>query len=258
MESIHIVTTCSDKYTKPLAVMLTSLVLNKKSQNPVKIYVIDGGISPLNKYKLVLALQKYQIPIHFLIIDSSVFNGFRIIGYFGKENYFRILIPQLLELDVNKAIYLDSDIILKEDVTELWNTNIDNYCLAAVEDPAALDRCAPLSIPPQFKYFNSGVLVFNVIKWRENNLSDKIMHYTRSNPFKVLYMDQDALNANLFDKWLKLDPKWNFQTSYLINPILHKIKPAIIHYTTANKPWTTGHPLQYEYYRYLSMTAWND
>lgn len=258
MESIHIVTTCSDKYAKPLAVMLTSLILNKKSENPVKIYVIDGGISPINKLKLLVSLQKYKIPIHFLTIDSSKFHGFRVTGYFSKENYFRILIPQLLGDDVKKAIYLDSDIIIKADITELWEINIDSYFLAAVEDPAALDRCAPLSIPPQYKYFNSGVLVFNLTNWRENNVVERIMEYTRNNPFKVLYMDQDALNAILYDKWLKLDPRWNYQTSYMINPLLYNIKPGIIHYTTFNKPWTTGHPLEQEYFHYLSMTNWKE
>lgn len=258
MESIHIVTTCSDNYAKPLAVMLTSLIINKKSQNPLNIYVIDGGISPVNKYKLTVSLEKYHIPIHFLTIDPSAFNGFRIIGYFGKENYFRILIPQLLGGDVQKAIYLDSDIIIKEDITELWNINIDQYYLAAVEDPAALDRCAPLSIPAQYKYFNSGVLVFNLKKWRENNVVFKIMQYIRINPNRVLYMDQDALNANLYDKWLKLDPKWNYQTSYTLFPLLNKIKPAIIHYTTYKKPWLLGHPLQHEFFYYLGMTNWKD
>lgn len=253
---MHIVATCSDSYRIPLSVMFTSLLMNKKSDLGINLYVLDGGITSENKEKIKNAVKKFNVSVTFLPILTDLFKGFYTMAYFGLENYYRIMIPQLMDADVEKAIYLDSDIIVRDDITKLWETNIDNYYIAAVEDPSGLPRCDSLSIPRKYGYFNSGVLLFNVKKWKDENLSLKIIQYIRNNMRKVFYMDQDALNANLYNKWLALNPKWNYQTSFLYHPILKNVNPSIIHYTTAYKPWLRGHPLQKEYFYYLEKTDW--
>lgn len=133
METIQIVTTSNDNYAKPTAVMLTSLLENKKSNNPINIYII-GTLSKNNKSKLNNSVKRFGLKINFFEIAPTLFENFKLTLHFTQETYYRLIIPDLLDTNVHKTIYLDGDIILNEDITELWNINIEDYFLAAVNE----------------------------------------------------------------------------------------------------------------------------
>ncbi|MFC3886623.1 glycosyltransferase family 8 protein [Bacillus songklensis] len=97
-------------------------------------------------------------------------------------------------------------------------------------------------------------MLINLQKWRENDIPVQVIQYTKDNPAKIDYMDQDALNAILHDKWLELDPKWNYTTECMER--LHIDNPAIIHFTSAKKPWNSEHPFKQEYLKYLNSSLW--
>lgn len=257
METIQIATTSNDKYAQHTAVMLTSLLLNKKSNNPINISIL-GTLSDHNKDKLNKSLERFNIKIEFLDIPSMMFKNFKVTHHFKKESYYRLLIPNLLP-DVHKVIYLDGDIIVKDDITEIWNIDIENFFLAAVNQ-LHKKRHKALSIPLELGYFNAGVMVLNLNKWRENNTSKIVIDYLKNNDNKILYLEQDALNAVLYGKWLPLDIRWNY-TTYLFERNLKmkssSVNPAIIHFTGPKKPWDKGHPFQYEYFNYKKLTTWN-
>jgi lipopolysaccharide biosynthesis glycosyltransferase len=253
LETIHIVTSTNDHYAQYLAVMLNSLLENKISENPINIYIIDGGnLSSHNKLKLEKSLQRFNVNPQFLIVDDSLYNGCIINRYYSMEMFCRISIPDLLDKEIQKALYLDCDLIIKEDITCLWETNIDDFFIAAVYDPNDL-RIEKLLIPKEHGYFNSGVLLINLKKWRENDISNKVLQFIKENPSKLLYPDQDALNVILHDKWLKLDDKWNVRANRLKKT---NIKPAIIHYTGKNKPWNGNPPGRKAFFKYLKKTLW--
>ncbi|MBD0381573.1 glycosyltransferase family 8 protein [Paenibacillus sedimenti] len=255
-ETIHLVTATNDNYAKHLAVMLNSLLENTIDTSKINIFIIDGDISHDNKLKLSSSVKKFNLDVQFLSVDDSIFSGFKERFHISKEAYYRIVIPNLLDTDIRKAIYLDCDTIVKKDIRKLWNINIDNYFLAAVEKATSSKaRKKLLHIPNEFNFFNSGVLLLNLYQWRRNNISKKVLQFIDKNSDILKSMDQEALNAILFDKWLKLDPKWNYTTDHLKKS--PKIKPAIIHFTRRNKPWNLGHPLQDEYFKYLNTTLWD-
>lgn len=233
--------------------MLTSLFENKRSKNPVTVHVIDGDISPDKKRKLRNSIRRFHHEIRFIKINKSVFHDAKVHYHLSKETYYRILIPSLLDRHIDKALYLDCDTIVKEDITNLWKVVIQHKELGAVQIPGWVDRYKELSIPKNLGYFNAGVLLLNLRKWRANRTSAKVIQYIRNNPRKLRYMDQDALNAVLKGKWRKLDPKWNFQVH---RHRLQKFKPAIIHYTTNKKPWNGKPRFREDYIHYLRKTAW--
>ncbi|WP_410514018.1 glycosyltransferase family 8 protein [Paenibacillus sp. BR2-3] len=255
MDRIHIVTATNNLYAKPLAVMLTSLFTNKSSLNPVTVHIIDGNISKNNKIRLSNCLKKYpKAEVEFVKVDASMFQDVQLRFHLSKETYYRIAIPRILSNDIQKAIYLDCDMIVKDDITTLWNLNLDDYFVAAVNIPGNIDRFMELSIPRQDGYFNAGMLVINVQKWREANITGQVLNYMKYNPEKLKLMDQDALNAILHDKWLRLKHRWNYQVhrSHLL-PVKN---PAIIHFTTGKKPWNSNPRYKYEYMRYRRKTVW--
>ncbi|MBP1933014.1 glycosyltransferase family 8 protein [Ammoniphilus resinae] len=249
MSGINIVTAANDRYAGHLAVMLYSLLKNKISPLPVTIYIIDSQISSQNKSLLNNTVEKFDSKIIYLTINSTIYERFKTFKHISKETYYRISIPDLLDRDIEKAIYLDSDLVVVEDITALWNHTIDSFFIGAVKD-AGLKRSrnSELFIPKNSNYFNAGVLILNLNKWREFNITNKIINFIKDNSERIVYPIQDPMNAILHDQWLILDKRWNYQ------PYLHKrnpqIKPAIIHYCGPKKPWNSWHPLRHYYLEY--------
>lgn len=261
MNELHIVAVSNDSYAKHTAVMFRSIIANKQSKNILHLYVI-GNMSEENKKKLINSIASADVYVTFFSVDESLFHDLKLFSYFKKEAYYRLLIPDLLGDHIEKALYLDSDIIVKHDITELWNVDINDFYLAAVQDVgycASKKRRRILSIPLKCGYFNSGVMLLNLNKWRKNNTAKKVIEFARKNPEKLRSIDQDALNASLYDKWLKVHPKWNYITGRIRKKKIQK-DPAIIHFTGKTKPWSKNsskrHPLSNEYSYYREQTVW--
>lgn len=251
---IHLVTATNDAYALPLGVMLTSLFANKTSDDLVTVYVLYETLSTQNKLNLVKVLKKYNQHPLFLPVNNLDFSNLKETHYITKEMYYRIAIPDLLGPEVKKALYLDSDLIVKEDIRKLWETDISDYFVAAVESIDAQGRKKDLWIPDNYRYFNSGVLLINVETWREHNISTKVFEFIQTHPEKLVHPDQDALNAVLYDKWLLLHPKWNYTTGHA--KLRLRTKPAIIHFTGQKKPWNASHPLGKHYLKYRKKVDW--
>lgn len=162
MERIHIVVATNNKYVKHLAVMLTSLFEHRSTNRPLSLYVIDGNLSSENKQKLLNALKSFQVELAFLTVEDALFQDVVVRYHLSKETYYRIAIPALLPKDVRKALYLDCDLIVKADIANLWDVNIDKYHLGAVQIPGKVLRFEELSIPESSGYFNAGVLLLNL------------------------------------------------------------------------------------------------
>jgi lipopolysaccharide biosynthesis glycosyltransferase len=258
---MYIVTASNDNYAKHLGVMLNSLLENLDNKTDTNIFIIETNISSENKMKLQRVVGRFNLQVKFITIDEKFLSSFESkIRHISKETYCRIIIPDLLSSDINKALYLDCDLIVKEDLSKLWNTDIDDYFLAAVEELGIKkNKKETLSIPAESSYFNAGILLINLQKWRENNVSTQVIQYIKDNPTIIKLMDQDALNSVLYDKWLKLDPKWNYTTD--IRNRIHIDNPAIIHFTGKkkpwiSKPWNSEHPFKQEYLKYLNSSLW--
>ncbi|SES41809.1 glycosyltransferase family 8 protein [Salipaludibacillus aurantiacus] len=255
METIHIVTAANNKYAEPLAVMLYSLLKNKTSDMPVKIYIIDSRLTFQNKRKITKAIQPYKSEVKFLKIDSSRYSQLKTSGHLTKETYYRFSIPDILDKTIQKALYLDCDMVVKGDVTDLWNHDLGNNIVGAVENPGLTHRFKDLSIPETSKYFNAGVLLINLKKWREKNMTKHLLHYIKKNHSKIKLCSQDPLNALLHNKWLKIDPAWNYQV-FRYSDL--KIEPSIIHFTTYKKPWEGYKPNFFEeYFKYAEEAGLN-
>lgn len=252
----HVVTATNDAYAEPLAVTLTSVLLNATHPENIKIYTIDGNISNDNKIKLENIVNRFGSTLHFLTVDKSRYQNFAQGPYIPVDAYYRIDIPELLGPDVDTALYLDCDLIVKTDIARFFQTDITAYSLAAVESTFADCRKQELSIPDTHSYFNSGVLLLNLKKWRERNLSRLVLNWIDDNPEKLRFMDQDALNACLYDDWLKLDPSWNYTTGHWERQTPLQSRPNIIHFTGSSKPWNASHPLEDEYHFYREQTNW--
>lgn len=285
---IHVVLASDENYVQHMAVAMVSLLHNCGSTSSVSLTVINNDMCSLSKERLSDIAGRYDAAITFVDIENEVFNNLHTSPRFTRASYYRLLAPDILPEDVEKFIYLDSDLIVRHDISELWETDISHYYLGAVYDigicqPAyrlALDpdclkaaydtgiyRTEYLGLPAGDLYFNSGVLLINTSKWREFGIREKVLQYAAQNRV----YDQDALNAVLWGKWRALDPKWNvyrllFRQYYrctchvdLPNCYFETLRnPSIVHFTGDIKPWHYAccQPFVSEYYDYLSLTPW--
>lgn len=269
MNQIHIVSVADDNYAQHLGVMMTSLLENSKNSNDITFHILHDGLSEINKKKLTEVVSKYHSYINFYLIDKEGFMDFGLRDM-SHVAYYKVIIPSVLDYSISKAIFLDCDVIVKDDINKLWKMNIDNYHLAAVKD-IGFDRHDELGIPENEIYFNSGVMLLNLEKWRNENITDAVLNFIILNSKKTTLHDQDALNAILYNTWYPLHPKWNQQTKFFNKQItthafnqserlFAMTNPSIIHYTGPSKPWHyfNERPFKEEYFNYLKLSPWKE
>ncbi|AKG20952.1 glycosyltransferase family 8 protein [Calothrix sp. 336/3] len=272
---IPVIFAADDKYAMPLAVTACSIFANLDSNTKLRIFIIDGGITEVNKQKIANSLDPQRCDIRWLSLPKKLPQGMKISGHISTAAYYRLLIPELLPDNYEKIIYLDCDLLLNRDIKQLWDIDIaDNYILAVQEIRfpcinSGLVNYKQLNIPGDWKYFNSGVLVINLKKWRSENITQKAIQYLEQHQEDIRFHDQDALNAILAGNWGELDPRWN-QTPFIYeykswreSPFTEESfknilnEPWIIHFASSFKPWNFyQHIHKRLFYRYLDMTAW--
>jgi lipopolysaccharide biosynthesis glycosyltransferase len=241
---------------------------------------LDGGLSEADRKALLRTVRAKNIEIQFIKIqEQAFFKDMLVWGHVPIASYYRFMLPNLVSQDVKKIIYLDSDLIVSADIGKLWDIDIGERHLLAVQEQGAnvlyvssegaLLNYKELGINATEKYFNAGVLVINLARWREDDIGSKAIRYVRDHKEHVRWWDQDALNAVLAYKWGELDHRWNLLSQIFKNPawedgpvkdreqylrLIHH--PYIIHFNTWSKPWQNGcrHPFARLFLKYLRKT----
>ncbi|OXS61627.1 hypothetical protein B1A99_03145 [Cohnella sp. CIP 111063] len=258
MTDIHVVSIADNHYAQHLSVSLVSLLMNKSPGSSVHLYVLSTDFNEENQSKLLASVAGFDAHVEFIQADASAYRDFRLFTFVTRETFIRLSIPDVLPNTVDKVICLDSDTVVTGDIAELWQIDFKGHAIAAVTDVGGLYRCKDLSIPVQ-RYFNAGIYMMNLAKWREKEIGSRTLAYIAEHTERLIYLDQDGLNAILYDDWLEIADKWNVQTNMLTGKLWNKSrKPGIIHYTGQIKPWhfNSTHPYKKAYYDYLAYTEW--
>jgi lipopolysaccharide biosynthesis glycosyltransferase len=156
--------------------------------------------------------------------------------------YYRLLLP-LLHPTIDKIIYLDTDLIVERDVSELYNEELGECSVAAVRDYIEARKCKDLGCNPP--YINTGVMVLDLSKLRKSNFTLYCLKWLDTHCGRSMHHhDQDAVNVFLDGKNVKLlDHSWNLM---LPDPgTIISQKDRIIHITGPFKPWNIVCPLAY-------------
>jgi lipopolysaccharide biosynthesis glycosyltransferase len=181
-----------------------------------------------------------KVNIIFYSISPDVFSEFPLIGKWTMAAYFRIFFAELLPVNISRLIYLDSDTVVTRKLDEFFNIDLNGMVIGAVYDNYVKAQ-ALLGIP-EGEYFNSGVMLIDLDRWRAQGITRKTVQYLNENAEKILYVDQCALNAVLRPNWFKLDLTYNLLYSYIPENISRKklnelmTTVLIVHYTL-ERPW---------------------
>jgi lipopolysaccharide biosynthesis glycosyltransferase len=180
LESIVVVCASDNNYAMPLAVTMRSAIENLNPAYRILFYIIDGGISISNKRKILRSLIPNKCEVEFIQIPDSlikdVTEAHELVekdidkskpAYISIASFYRLLIPELLPKHIDKAMYLDCDLVIKKDLSELWQTEFGEHHILAVRD-AWIPNISSfegklnyqvLGIDPTAPYFNAGVLL---------------------------------------------------------------------------------------------------
>ena len=279
---MNIACSADDKFIQHCCIMLTSVLINNED---VDVYLLSEGISSESFDKISIEVARLNGRLHYILINNEVINKlplpeFANLKHISKATYYRLFLSELLPNSLDKIIYLDCDVIVRSSLRELWNIDIKNYSIGAVYQMyEEIINAKRLGYSYNYGYFNAGVLVVNIQYWREHQISEKLIRYVLENKNKIIYHDQDALNAVLHNTVLRLPCKWNmisfFFEEYVFSYVgligdvivsdysdykesLQKdIKnPFVIHYVSKPKPWDDNclHPYVYEYFKYAQCT----
>lgn len=265
---ICIVVSADNTYAKHLGALLYSLLSRADCKSKFIIHVFDGGISKSNIQKIKNLVSGFGSTVCFITMGQSIYDNYPVSNHISPSTYYRISIQYLLSHSYSKAIYLDCDMIVKEDISKLWEIDVSNQILFAVED-SGCENNDRLFMPNDALYFNAGVLLINLDNWRKADISGRAHKFIQDYPDRLFLHDQDALNAVFCGSWQQLHPRWNQQTKMFrlhqeetafseleLPEALHS--PAIIHFTEASKPWhyMNQHPYRDEYFQVLQHTEW--
>lgn len=256
---------CDRRYYEHVVVAIQSLLSNSFDINII-VYIINDDFEQGEIEYIKRIIKKYRQ--EFIYIDEIKLDCYdlKTTEQFSKAIYYRLLIPHLIKDDF--VLYLDSDVVINSCLSDIFEINLKNNVIGAVED-IGYSNYSVIGMNEESAYFNSGVMLINLNLWRDQNITERAMKLLldKNNEFK--YPDQDALNIILQYKWLRLNPKYNQQASFFYSSnrekgwksfgdlfSIAKTNPTIIHYSGGRKPWhtTSNHPFKSRYWHYYSMT----
>jgi lipopolysaccharide biosynthesis glycosyltransferase len=246
------------------------------------VHVLDGGMSSTERRRIErVAGRAGRVDLNWVDTSTVQLAALPTVKHLGRATYLRLFLPDLI--DVDRVIYLDADIQVRHDLGQLWATDLVGRCAAAVQDPfyafvsvrGALPTWAELGLPARQPYFNAGVMVMDLLAWRDRDLSRQMVAYLDRHRDRLMFADQDAANAVVGGDVALLDARWNaishwfeyaqWPTSHCktaLGPARERVvaDPWVVHYAGVSKPWQVNcrHPLQGSWVRELLRCGWFD
>ena len=281
---MNILFSSDDNYARHLGVAIYSLLTNNANVADLRIFVVDNNISAANINKLQQITAAFDnVKLIFIPFkkwsDSLQLN---MSWPISLSSYARLFVGEMLPIDVDRILYLDCDIVIKGSLSSLWDIDLQGRCLGAIQDTIPSRTKASVGLLPQQPYFNAGVLLIDLRRWRIAGIGQKCLEFIDAHKGCVRHHDQGVLNGIFNGAWIRLPLRFNVMTvHYMISQTkikkfykddavfydLAEIKsaisnPVILHFTPSftSRPWekNCSHPLRHCYNYYLRLTPWKE
>jgi lipopolysaccharide biosynthesis glycosyltransferase len=190
--------------------------------------------------------------------------------HFPREAAYSLLLPDHLPATLDRILFLDADLLVLDDLAQLWEISIGDRVLGAAPDaaipfcrsPRGVKRQGEWGISDDAVYFNCGVMLIQLSGWREREVTRRAYGYLQKVGRQVDFLHQEALNAILWDDWLPLESRWNLLGSLAGRPYEPSGSggwrtPGIVHFAGRFKPWRAriGGPFDEQYRASLSQAV---
>lgn len=270
---IHIACATDENYAPHCAAMLHS-VLSRHSPTDVTVHLLRSPRLDREVIgKLASVVSGASAHLNQIEIADEQVSGLQKRGTVAGVMWYRVFLPERLP-HLDRVLYLDADTLVVDSLLPLWQTELRDSYAAAVSNilaPRLRDRPLKLGLRNAANYFNSGVLLMNLDALRREAVGDKVLAYARAHGARLMWQDQDPLNVVFDERWHKLHPRWNCQSSLFYYedgvPLFGaqavreaRANPAIVHFEgpDAVKPWhyLSKHPYRPHYLAHRAQTPW--
>lgn len=238
---LHVALAADQRYFPGLLVTAASVVFCCDVRTQLTLHILDGGITEASWSRLetlVRRLHPRASVVRLPVRDSGI-RDIRDNGNKSPMAYARLLLPRLLK--VERVVYVDSDCLALRDLGELMSCDLGGCPCGAVQDPInpSLGDDYPWPRPPGFDpalpYFNSGLLVIDLARWRQEAITERTLELLTRQGDRCRYWDQTALNYILPQHWQPLSAAWNYPSNKF--NCQRAGDAAVIHYLCNEKPW---------------------
>lgn len=275
---INLVLASDDNYAQHAAITLMSAYEKCDKSYCIASYILDGGISEEKKVIINKSLSIYNGTVEFIPVDTTRFENSYISFQYTPAIYYRLDLPNVLANDVKKCLYVDCDLLFMDDISKLWNTDLQGMPIGAIEDiglttskKGRQEKLKSIGLKEDMCYFNSGVVLMDLQQWRERGFSKIALDLAFHKKF--ISHDQDILNLIFLNNWKQIDLRWNvippifylypkllFSGSERKRTIKAKNSIGILHYAGRYKPWefSKNKIFNYYYYELLAKSAFYD
>ena len=277
---------CSDAFSKVAAVTITSLLENNKNFEEINIYLVGDEVSDSNKQFLLNIIEsKYNR--HFIYIESPLPND--CFEYDFKDKYqmgrtwMRLCMTKGIPDNVDRVLCMDSDTLVRGDLSEMWNIDMKDNLLAGVADCVNVRAFKKhFMMEDGDIYCNAGMFMYNMKAWRESGVEERFKKIIQGLNGNVFFVEQTLLNSVCRGRIIKLPAEYNSYTLFYAFSYKNLIRwrkptlfytpeeveyarnnPKIIHYTNnfymISRPWVehSEHPMADEFRKYMKMIGWN-
>jgi lipopolysaccharide biosynthesis glycosyltransferase len=265
-------------YALPLAVMLRSASARLAPERRLEVYVVDDGLAREDRERVRASLPE-RCALHWVPPRPLTRIPLPTWGRMPATTYQKLTLAEWLPAETRRAIWLDCDLLVLGDLERLWRAEMGAHPVLATQDtlvPRVSSRLGvaayrELGLPAAAEYFNAGVMLVDLERWRQERISERALDYLERHRDRVIFWDQEALNVALAGLWGKLDSRWNRNPTLLRlfggGRLCHPGGPDvagsedeiwIAHFTGRLKPWIYPGlgPLQETYSTYVDETAW--
>lgn len=239
-----------DNYIPFLAVAIKSLLDNASKDYFYNIHILNTGIKEENQKRLH-ELETSNSKIYFKDLTEKVVRirdrlDSTLRDYYTESIFYRIFIASLYP-EYHKAIYLDCDIVVIDDISKMYNINLNGNIFGVITDDV-------INTNPQFvtyakeavgvdNYFNSGVLLMDLDEYRKAKIQERFVYLLVKYNFETAAPDQDYLNVLCQGKVMFLEKGWDRMPIGEYDGELH-----LIHYNNFKKPWYYDDVMYGEYF----------
>ena len=258
----------------PMAVVIASAARRLSPPWRLRFHIIDCGLERRQVNRLRGCCADRAVDVSVITAPLEKLSDFPTCRHFTAAANSRLLLSSLLP-DLDRVIYMDSDMVIDRDLSELWSTNLQGRGLAAAHnapgprqmgDQAAMAYAAADLPDRDDTYFNSGLLLADLARWRHIGVECAARSFFASYSKATVCPDQDALNFIFSGRYHKLESRWNEQCASTcanrLPPIRDRnvidIDRIIYHLTGAHKPWNGGirHPSLWSYAQEVGAAGW--
>ncbi|MBP2462074.1 MULTISPECIES: glycosyltransferase [unclassified Rhizobium] len=272
---LNIVFASDAEYIPYTAVTLASIVKNYTGTLPIRVFLLlDEMLLPeeVERIESLNSIGKFELVQ--IVVDAAKFRNIKTSDGISIATYYRLLLHNILPTDVEKVLYLDSDLIIQSSLDELFTFPMKGHIFAGVEDTISKTYNKKFGIQTDGRHINAGVMLINMNIMRSIGFDDILSLYLSSNRYRLMLGDQQII-AELFHgaitylplKWnvhgSMFNPNWATSHAGVENTMEQKQaasaiqSPAIIHYTLKRKPWISlEHPKSATWFSYLSLTPY--